>query len=378
MFLTRMRILCLSMGSVFFGSCAILSVQSDRTECPKIGAIRWDAWYGEKDPVGQVVQQSLGPQRWHYRLPFCGKILSASEVEIDCSSQTVMDQEIEYARVAGIDYWAFVAYPPDDPLSIALILYLSNHKKDKLNFAMISESDRWGGPTRVAGIVERFVTLMREPTYQRVLDNRPLFFLGFIHDADVRKLWGGDKGFSEAIRNFRESAINAGVGNPYIVVMDFDPRRAHELRQRFGFDAVSSYATQENAKRGPYSELVFTAQRFWEAAKNLDEKVVPTVMAGWDRRPRVETTLPWERDRAEAGDAVERYYETPSPPELAGHLQEAISWVSQHQYAAAANTVLIYAWNEYDEGGWIAPTLLGGDARIRAIGNMLRVVCSRS
>jgi len=322
------------------------------------------------------VQQSLGPEKWHYRLPFCGKILSPSEVEIDCSSQMVMDQEVEYARTAGINYWAFVVYSPEDPMSTGLILYLSSLNKDRLNFAMISGADSWGGPTHVDGIIERFVALMREPTYQRVLDNRPLFFLGFIRDADVKKVWGGDKKFLEAIRNFRESSINAGVGNPYIVVMDFDPRRAHELRLRFGFDAISSYAIHENAKRAPYSELGFTAYRFWETARSLDEKIVPTVMAGWDRRPRIETPVPWERDGADPGDGSERYYESPSPVELAAHLQDAISWVSKHPKAAAVNTVLIYAWNEYDEGGWIAPTLLEGDARVRAMGNMLRAVCS--
>lgn len=377
MWLSWMRTVCLALACMFFGSCAVLSVRSDWSECPKIGAIRWDAWYGEKDAVGRAVQQSLSPQQWHYRLPSCARILSAAEVKIDCSTQVVMDQEIKDARAAGIDYWAFVAYPPEDPLSTGLILYLSNPKKDWLRFAMISEADRWGGPTRVAGIVERFVTLMREPTYQRVLDNRPLFFLGFIRDADVKRLWGGDEGFSEAIRDFRESAINAGIGNPYIVVMDFDPRRGHELRQRFGFDAVSSYATQGNAKRAPYSELVTTAWRFWEAAKNLDEKVVPTMMAGWDRRPRVENPVPWESDRAEEVDAFERYYESPLPVELGAHVQGAISWVSNHPYAAAANTVLIYAWNEYDEGGWIAPTLFEGDTRARAIGDIVRAVCSR-
>jgi len=29
--------------------------------------------------------------------------------------------------------------------------------------------------------------------------------------------------------------------------------------------------------------------------------------------------------------------------------------------------VLIYAWNENDEGGWLIPTLSGGDARLEAV-----------
>ena len=53
MWLYWIRIFCLSVTSISFGSCAVLSVRSDWSECPKIGAIRWDAWYGEKDAVGQ-------------------------------------------------------------------------------------------------------------------------------------------------------------------------------------------------------------------------------------------------------------------------------------------------------------------------------------
>lgn len=41
-----------------------------------------------------------------------------------------------------------------------------------------------------------------------------------------------------------------------------------------------------------------------------------------------------------------------------------------------ANAIIIYAWNEHDEGGWLQPTL-GADgkpdeARVKALGKVLR------
>jgi hypothetical protein len=44
--------------------------------------------------------------------------------------------------------------------------------------------------------------------------------------------------------------------------------------------------------------------------------------------------------------------------ELANHLADALDWTSRNRASAApVNAVLIYAWNENDEGGWLVPTL---------------------
>lgn len=33
-----------------------------------------------------------------------------------------------------------------------------------------------------------------------------------------------------------------------------------------------------------------------------------------------------------------------------------MKWIVQNPITAEANTLLIYAWNENDEGGWLIPT----------------------
>ena len=47
---------------------------------------------------------------------------------------------------------------------------------------------------------------------------------------------------------------------------------------------------------------------------------------------------------------------TATPREIAAHLRRALTFVNEHPEICIARAVIIYAWNEYDEGGWLAPT----------------------
>jgi hypothetical protein len=41
---------------------------------------------------------------------------------------------------------------------------------------------------------------------------------------------------------------------------------------------------------------------------------------------------------------------------LAQHVQAALAWTAHNPDLTPANAVIIYAWNENDEGGWLTPT----------------------
>ena len=107
---------------------------------PIIGAIRWDAWYDPTEGrVARSVEESLGPAKYHLRMPFFGREVSRDRVRINGYSQAVLDQEIEYAAYAGLRYWAFDAYAPDNAMSNALRLYLSSSAKEKIRFCMLAD-----------------------------------------------------------------------------------------------------------------------------------------------------------------------------------------------------------------------------------------------
>ena len=101
-----------------------------------VGAIRWDGWQ-ENSKIQAGLEQVLGPNHWHYRLPFFTKVTGSNSVAFNGNSQATMDQEINYAANAGIDYWAFDIYPDAFGMSNGLHLYLQSPFKSRISFAQI-------------------------------------------------------------------------------------------------------------------------------------------------------------------------------------------------------------------------------------------------
>ncbi len=332
---------------------------------PAAGAIRWDAWHGKQGVPGRAVEQALGPVEWHYRLPFFAKVVSDTEVSIDGTSQETMDREIAYASGAGLDYWAFVTYDDGDPMSLGLKRYLSSSKRGDIGFCLITELSRWGTKASHTQI-SRYAALTMERGYQKTADGRPLFYLGFLSEAEVEKAWGTAAELRRAVDEFR-----ALVGNPYIVILDPNPAHGAKWKTLLGADAISAYAVSSGGSASPYSALAAYAEAFWDRCKATGSEVVPIVMSGWDRRPRVVNPVPWETYQ-KPGVGLDHYYRTGTPVEIAEHLRHAVDWIATNKTTAPAGLALVYAWNENDEGGWLTPTLDEGAARLDAIRRVLR------
>lgn len=336
---------------------------------PRVGAIRWDAWHGDLGVPGRAVQKSLGPARYHFRLPWFAKVEADGSMAIRCDAPGILAQEITYARRAGLDYWAFVTYPEDSPLAIPLKQFLARGPKDSLGFCNIVEWARFGGPGKHKPMVERLVRYFRDPRYVRVLGNRPLLYF-LAHDAGtVQRQWGSLAGFKTVADALRTGARQAGLGNPYLVVMNFNAKRGDEIRRAIGADALSAYAVPGGSKAGePFAASQRKARGMWRQMAAL-APTVPNVSWGWDPRPRVDNPVPWHRPGPE-------HYHTFTPEQCAQALREALDWVASHPEQASANAVIAYAWNEHDEGGWLCPTR-GADGqpdarRVEAVGDMLR------
>lgn len=348
---------------------------SSKPDRPIVGAIRWDAWHGDASSVGLTVEQTMAPKHWHYRLPFFGKVVGENAVEARGHTQEIVDQEIAYAADAGLDYWAFVIYPPEEALSLGLALYLSSAHKHRISFCLDLQGG-WEGrdgmkawPERI----ERYLRLFREPTYQTVLNGRPLVYLYSVEGLVGPGRFETWEEARAAFDQLREATVQAGMPTPYIVAQGWSPDTLKEQTERLGLDAIGAYASSAGEKAATYAQLAAHTERWWDAFKATGTPVVPLATAGWDMRPRVETPVPW----VEGGD-IEQYYEAPTPEELGAHLGKAVAWCREHPDAAEAQAILIYAWNEFDEGGWICPTLSEGTARLDAIGEALRAAESAS
>lgn len=360
-----MLIALLALSSSFNRSLGVEdSLKKTFSTRPVVGAIRWDAWIGPVPgyDVGLQVERSLSPQRWHSRLPFFGEELSATEVRIRANTQAVMDQEIAYAHLARLDYWAFVMYPRDNPQTHGGIdLYLrSLHKRD-VNFAMIVQSYTFGDED-----IARLIDYFRQSNYQKVAQGRPLVFLAGPQKVDDPS-WPNIK---DRIEQLREAAASAHLKRPYIVHL-WGWNGAKDVINWLKLDALGAYSLNFGDRRAPYATLASKAQAKWDEWRATGVKVCPLVTAGWDRRPRVEHPVSWEKP--DAADAIDLYYETPTGAELAAHLRAALDWCAKYP-SADSGVVLIYGWNEIDEGGWLVPSRwpAQGAYRIEAIRQVLQ------
>lgn len=364
---------------------------------PLVGAIRWDAWYGplpasarppesvefpgfnttrnrkvSQDP-GKETRRSLAAEQWRYRWPFFTTLApDGSAKDFNENKPDVIEQEIEYAVHAGLGYWAFTAYPENCPLSYTLKTFLTCKNRDKLKFCLFLPM--WPAYGRIPDdAAERaywahVLRLVREPNYLKVEGNRPVFYLGFLNDQLVEKILSGPW------PKLCAELAKCDFGKPWVAVCHSPAKAAKRYCDMLQADALSQYGVPGSVKAGAFSELASRAEKFWEDCAAMGTSVAPICMAGWDRRPRVTNPVSWE-DFHLKPDAFEFYYKSGTPDEIAAHVGRGVSWFQKHPAKNGAELVLIYAWNEFDEGGWLAPALPPphgeGTARIDALRKVL-------
>lgn len=340
-------------------------------EKPLVGAIRWDAWYGDGTGVNGEVERTLSPKRWQWRAPFFAEVVSEDRIQIRGGPEAIR-KEIDFAADAGIDYWAFCIYEADDNLSRALNLYLEAPNRERIKFCMNLQGLHFGmgGLEKALERLDLYVEYMQRPEYQRVLGGRPLVYIFNIENAIAEGALDAEEETADLIRTLREKAMKAGLKNPYIVVQN-QPETASALAAYYKADAIGNYCVATHWENQSFKQLTDYAEGyFWNAYLETGLEIVPIATAGWDTRPRIQSGVSWFPDIKEK--SLSEYHEPPTPAELATHIRKALDFMEKHRSATPANAVLIYAWNEFDEGGWLCPTLGEGTARLEALKPVLR------
>jgi hypothetical protein len=331
---------------------------------PLVGAIRWDAW-----TEWDLYANSLAPPQFHGRLPFHARVLGDERVEVRGDSPEVMDQESAYASAAGIDYWAWCWYDPwsreatELHMNRCLDLYRASERRSEINYCLIGGS--YWTTTRWDDTVAMLVEMFAEANYQKVLGNRPLFYY-FMAEVTVDH-FGSPAKARAAMDLLSSRCVEASVGPPYIVALSFWPDKGAQAVDDVGFDAIGSYCHPgaANGHELPYESLADLNRWSWNECRKTGKPVVVPVNSGGDYRPLKRAEFP-ERDLK--GD----WYTPPTPDELAQHLKAALEWTRANRTICEADTVLVYAWDEFAEGGWICPTLDEGTARLDAIHDVLQ------
>lgn len=337
------------------------------------GAIRWDAWYSEEPNAPALyTANSLSPAKFQNRAPFFTQVLSPNRIRFQWSVST-MEQEINFAVMGGLSYWAFLRYNSPDPMTKGLELYQQASNKSLLKWCSIEGTNTLGGTGGYIAQSARLVAEMQQSNYQRVMSNRPLIYI--YHTASqVATWWSGNiANFKTAIDRIRADAIAAGLQNPYIVVMEGGGTAANALRISLGADAITNYTTRipDNLAQ-PFSVLNTATLAYWDELRLTGSPIVPICQMGWDRRPRIERPVFWERVNQKPFFRNLKYFDPATNAQLVSQIQSALNYVSTYPVACESDTILAYAWNEFDEGGWLCPTLDDPTgARLAAIAQVL-------
>ena len=336
--------------------------------------IRWDAWYADTGSA-QSTARALSDADYLYRAPFWARLINRA-VKFEPTQET-MTREIAEAAAAGVG-WAFLRYGDTSTMNAGWDLFQANPNKNAVKWcSMITADVLANGAAHPSSAWEaraaQIVGWMQQPNYHTVLANRPVLYLFYL-SVHVTNWWGGaDVNLKVAIDGLRSAAAAANLEDPYIVVMAGDPVNAEARRVALGADAISAYISLLPAGLNKtYASLATATETFWAQQRDATSAhMVPTAMIGINPAPRRARPVPWEAPTQRPYFGMADVHEIGTPAEVAAHVSDAIDFVNATAKCAAA-TMLIYAWNEFDEGGWLCPTL--GDTngeRLAAFGAVI-------
>jgi hypothetical protein len=300
---------------------------------------------------------------WPERVPMLGEY----------NEQPTMDREILAASAHGVDFFMILWYPQtnrehrephQENLNVAVEQFMASPYAARMLFAieyvnhfpfsLDSEQD-WVEACRY------WARCMKHDRYLR-LDNRPVFKLHSVHHfllqheqnrataarwiATLRRIVR-EEGLADPI-------IAGGIGTSGVPLADVaEP-----------FDFFTTYmdvpALPVTDDPYPYERLLQMARDAWTLhAEKGTRSYVPYLPVGWDPRPwrdpRPSFELPDRTQWTHALEAVKQALDT--------HENLGIPLGPDRRQKA----FLIYAWNEFGEGGFVAPTQGEGTMKLDAI-----------
>ncbi len=255
---------------------------------------------------------------------------------------SIMEEQIDLASKNGVDFFAFCWYWSDDmgsfnenavktnPRHVSLDLFMRAKNKNKMKFcimianhngAMIQGEDNW----RKA--IEYFSgTYFSDPQYLCV-ENKPVVMYFLPQQPQ------------QFVPSMKKMAVSKGFEGLYTMCCGgyLSP-----------FDAMTWYNTFESIDQSEahgYSQLLTCIENKWSSMP--DAAIVnPLCSSGWDKRP-------WESKENSV------YYVNKTPKLFLSHLKNAVDFV--YSTDNPNPIIMIYAWNELGEGGYLVPTK--GDPR---------------
>jgi uncharacterized protein (TIGR02145 family) len=297
-----------------------------------------------------------GNEQWAGREPMLGKY----------NVQATMDAEIIAAAKYGVDFFCILWYysnnAPEEKrttinrLNRGLEQYLVSPNKNRMKFMMEAcNADGNLSVTSEAGwdsIANVFVDAAKDPSYLRI-DGRPVFK---IHDASrfYTQLNRDITRCQNVIQNIRSKARDAGLGEIMIAVGTYGDGQIgpEHTYTKYGVDFTMQYAglpLSLPVGHYPYSTLTDYVTSLREIRKGDALNWVPYTMSSWD-------VSPWSGDTRHTFDFPTREEWTAELESVKRDLLNSTTLGFPKKDGTTQKAFTIYAWNEFGEGGIVAPT----------------------
>jgi hypothetical protein len=312
-------------------------------QCATIGAYYFDGWSGHNRQLAADQQFAKLNPPTHLTKRLLGEFAGREPIwGWRDDKLEVVEQQIDLAANHGIAFFAFCWYFHEDPNEIAkdslntgLELYLKAKNNHRIKFCLLVANHAGfeiKGTAEWKQAADLWMPYLNHKQHVRI-NGKPLII--------IFSPQGGDKAGFEYIQTSARKAGLPGVAIAACNAGDPDTGYTH----RTHYNIIPGYAS--GSEEHPYTELLTAHQQQWRGSGQ--HPYIPVITAGWDKRP-------WEGADG-LGQTEGWYYPDRTPSQFAAFLESAIQWMDQHpDQTTAERIVLIYAWNEFGEGGYIAPT----------------------
>lgn len=331
-------------------------VAENSSESILVGAVYFNGWWEEspnKWETGGVDWRADYPER----IPLLGEY----------NTQETMDAEIAAAAQYGIDYFNILYYfgknatlPQDvfqlQYLNEGLEHFMNSPNSDKMQFMIeitnhapfaLKSTEDWDEFMDVA------IEAMKHPSYLKI-DGRVVLK---IHSAHMlyHDLGADIEACDNLLAHLKERALNEGAGELIITVGTNGKesiKAGHTWTQITEIDGTGEYmgvpTFPQQVELYPFEDLTQEAQDIRLVRKFDALNYVPYFPAGWDPRP-------WKDPRASFENASREQWKT-ALEALKYDLLRYANLGFPKKDGTTQKAFTMYAWNEFGEGGIIAPT----------------------
>ena len=314
---------------------------------PRIGVVNWDATLPDNTYTGKYVINCLSHPDHIGRLPYFTKKDENGNYYFADRTQADYDRELTLAADAGIDFFMYCWYPEGKEtrtVGTEELDYLADSLADLNRSRHLYQTSELNRRIKMCAIIitshaysekdfDALADAMTQDYYEKK-DGRPLVFF-----------FGGYKpNFFSAVR---ASAKKKGL-SPYIVFMN------NGVESKNGdyseADAVSSYAAGIQTVE-TYEQLAARTRAQNEDRKKYGLPILPMLSAGWNPQPRIDRLVPWCTYKATS------YAPHPTGDQMEAAALDLFKWMEENKEYVDGDYFVCFAWNEFEEGGYLCPTL---------------------